>query len=159
MRLRFEKECQALQKDSKAYWDAMRGKHSFHRSTIRPYDTSPTAMTSSQSRIAETIEAFYSSDHTSEGAMSGHAYKRSVDDLDTGFGRELVCHTQPNCRNTVLKLFTGRSISHYHIGTPGQDVCLLSRRERAYNQAEQESTSRIIFTAHLVHHLSLVAGL
>ncbi|KAK2464193.1 hypothetical protein APHAL10511_003650 [Amanita phalloides] len=67
----FEKECHVLQKDSKAYWDAMR------------------AMTSSQSRIAETIEIFYGADHASEGAMTGHAYKRSVDDLDTGFGREL----------------------------------------------------------------------
>ncbi|KAG5725780.1 hypothetical protein E4T56_gene17087, partial [Termitomyces sp. T112] len=70
----FEKECQALQKDSKAYWDAMR------------------AMTAAQSRIAETLEVFYgAADRTSEGAMAGHAYKRSVDDLDTGFGRELVC--------------------------------------------------------------------
>jgi len=68
----FEKECQALQKDSKAYWDAMR------------------AMTAAQTRIAETLEIFYgSADRTSEGAMAGHAYKRSVDDLDGGFGREL----------------------------------------------------------------------
>ncbi|KAJ3819668.1 hypothetical protein F5880DRAFT_1675801 [Lentinula raphanica] len=68
----FEKECQALQKDSKAYWDAMK------------------AMTAAQTRIAETLEIFYgSADRTSEGAMAGHAYKRSVDDLDGGFGREL----------------------------------------------------------------------
>ncbi|KAF8973042.1 hypothetical protein BDZ97DRAFT_1752090 [Flammula alnicola] len=68
----FEKECQALQKDSKAYWDAMK------------------AMTAAQSRIAETLETFYgAADRTSEGAMAGHAYKRSVDDLDTTFTREL----------------------------------------------------------------------
>jgi len=49
------------------------------------------AMTSAQSRIAETLEIFYSAaDRTSEGAMAGHAYKRSVDDLDTSFARELV---------------------------------------------------------------------
>ena len=49
-------------------------------------------MTSAQSRIAETLEVFYgAADRTSEGAMAGHAYKRSVDDLDAGFGRELVC--------------------------------------------------------------------
>jgi hypothetical protein len=48
-------------------------------------------MTSAQSRIAETLEVFYgAADRTSEGAMAGHAYKRSVDDLDAGFGRELV---------------------------------------------------------------------
>ncbi|KAJ7179050.1 hypothetical protein C8R46DRAFT_1072311 [Mycena filopes] len=68
----FEKECQALQKDSKSYWDAMR------------------AMTAAQTRIADTLETFYgAADRTSEGAMAGHAYKRSVDDLDGGFGREL----------------------------------------------------------------------
>ncbi|KAF8871249.1 hypothetical protein CPB84DRAFT_1839140 [Gymnopilus junonius] len=68
----FEKECQALQKDSKAYWDAMK------------------AMTAAQSRIAETLETFYgAADRSSEGAMAGHAYKRSVDDLDATFTREL----------------------------------------------------------------------
>ncbi|KII92553.1 hypothetical protein PLICRDRAFT_37321 [Plicaturopsis crispa FD-325 SS-3] len=68
----FEKECQALQKDSKAYLDAMR------------------AMTSAQARLAETIETFYgAADATSEGAMAGHAYKASVDDLDSGIAREL----------------------------------------------------------------------
>ena len=89
---RFEKECQALQKDSKAYWDAMRGQCLFHVCMILSRDTHSLAMTSAQSRIAETVEIFYGSDHNSEGAMSGHAYKRSVDDLDTGFGRELVCY-------------------------------------------------------------------
>jgi len=68
----FEKECQALQKDSKGYLDAMR------------------AMTAAQSRLAETIETFYgSADGASDGAMAGHAYKRSVDDLDGSVGREL----------------------------------------------------------------------
>jgi hypothetical protein len=48
-------------------------------------------MTAAQTRIAETLETFYSAaDRTSDGAMAGHAYKRSVDDLDGGFGRELV---------------------------------------------------------------------
>lgn len=50
------------------------------------------AMTAAQTSIAETLETFYgASDSTSEGAMAGHAYKRSVDDMDGGFGRELVC--------------------------------------------------------------------
>lgn len=48
-------------------------------------------MTSAQTRIGETLEVFYSAaDRASEGAMAGHAYKRSVDDLDTSFSRELV---------------------------------------------------------------------
>jgi len=53
-------------------------------------------MTNSQARIAETLETFYgAADKSSEGAMAGHAYKRSVDDLDSGFGRELVCAISP----------------------------------------------------------------
>ncbi|PCH43640.1 BAR-domain-containing protein [Wolfiporia cocos MD-104 SS10] len=68
----FEKECQALQKDSKGYLDAMR------------------AMTAAQGRLADTIDVFYgAADKSSEGAMAAHAYKRAIDDLDTGVGREL----------------------------------------------------------------------
>lgn len=41
--------------------------------------------------MADTLELFYgSADKASEGAMAGHAYKRSVDDLDGVVGRELV---------------------------------------------------------------------
>jgi hypothetical protein len=51
-------------------------------------------MTSSQARIAESLETFYgAADRSSEGAMAGHAYKRSVDDLDSSFVRELVCQS------------------------------------------------------------------
>lgn len=50
-----------------------------------------TAMTSAQGRLADTIDVFYgAADQSSEGAMAAHAYKRAVDDLDTGVGRELV---------------------------------------------------------------------
>ena len=50
------------------------------------------AMNAAQSRIGETLEVFYgAADRASEGAMAGHAYKRSVDELDTSFTRELVC--------------------------------------------------------------------
>lgn len=60
-------------------------------SPLIPIDTIK-AMTAAQSRLADTLEAFYgSADKTSEGAMAGHAYKRSVDDLDGVVGRELVC--------------------------------------------------------------------
>ncbi|KAH7913470.1 hypothetical protein BJ138DRAFT_1146051 [Hygrophoropsis aurantiaca] len=68
----YEKECQALQKDSKNYNDAMR------------------AMTAAQARLAETIETFYgASDRTSDGAMASHAFKSAVEDLDGGIQREL----------------------------------------------------------------------
>ncbi|EIN11425.1 BAR-domain-containing protein [Punctularia strigosozonata HHB-11173 SS5] len=68
----YEKECQSLQKESKAYIDAMR------------------AMTAAQTRLAETIEAFYgAADRTSEGAMAAHAYKASATELDNAVSREL----------------------------------------------------------------------
>jgi hypothetical protein len=48
-------------------------------------------MTAAQARLAETLDAFYNAaDKTSEGAMSSHAYKQAVGDLDQGIGRELV---------------------------------------------------------------------
>ncbi|KAH9171179.1 BAR-domain-containing protein [Lactarius sanguifluus] len=69
----FEKECGTLQKDGKSYLDSMR------------------AMSSAQLHLAETIDTFYgASDRTSESAMAAHAYKRSVEELDTGIGRELL---------------------------------------------------------------------
>lgn len=51
------------------------------------------AMTSAQTRLADTIDLFYgAADKASEGAIAAHAYKRAVDDLDTGIGREMVGH-------------------------------------------------------------------
>ena len=48
-------------------------------------------MTTAQARIGETVDIFYgAADRDSESAMAGHAYKRSVDDLDSSFTREMV---------------------------------------------------------------------
>jgi amphiphysin len=48
-------------------------------------------MSAAQARVADTIDVFYgAADKTSEGAMSAHAYKRSVDELDNAVQRELV---------------------------------------------------------------------
>lgn len=48
-------------------------------------------MSSAQLRLAETIDTFYgASDRTSESALAAHAYRRSVEELDAGIGRELV---------------------------------------------------------------------
>ena len=50
-------------------------------------------MTAAQARIGDTIDIFYGvADRTSDGAVAGHAYKRSVDDLDSSFTREMVCY-------------------------------------------------------------------
>jgi len=78
----FEKETQNLQKDAKAYLDAMR------------------AMTAAQARLASTIDTFYgAAESGSEGAMAGHAYKRAVDDLDNSINREF----DAPYRTTVLE--------------------------------------------------------
>ena len=94
---RFEKECQALQKESKAYLDAMRG--AFVACTVysMTYYTSA-AMTGAQTRIADHISVFYTAaDRTSEGAMARHAYKQSVAELDDVIGRELVRRLACSC--------------------------------------------------------------
>jgi hypothetical protein len=54
-------------------------------------------MSSAQLHLAETIDTFYgASDRTSESAMAAHAYRRSVEELDAGIGRELVRHNSLN---------------------------------------------------------------
>jgi hypothetical protein len=102
-------------------------------------------MTAAQTRIAESLEIFYgSADRASEGAMAGHAYKRSVDDLDGGFGRELV-GTQLDTPSPRLEWTRpGRPLSDYDFGTAGQDVCLLPCSERTYIETEQESASAAV---------------
>jgi hypothetical protein len=64
-------------------------------------------MSSAQLRLAETIDTFYSaSDRTSESAMAANAYRRSVEELDAGIGRELV-----RCPSS-LPIST---IAHHHV--------------------------------------------
>lgn len=54
-------------------------------------------MTAAQTRLSDHIDVFYgAADRTSDGAMAAHAYKRSVEDLDNGIGRELV-HSTLTC--------------------------------------------------------------
>ena len=72
-------------------------------------------MTAAQSRIAETLETFYgAADRNSEGAMAAHAYKRAVDDLDTGVGRELV----RQCDYWLCPRFTHCRVRMHHTGPP-----------------------------------------
>ena len=53
-------------------------------------DTS-SAMTATQARLADTIDTFYgAADRNSDGAMAANAYRRAVEELDGGIGRELV---------------------------------------------------------------------
>ena len=105
---RFEKECQTLQKAAKGYADAMKGTVAVSDSIFpAPLSYGRAAMTATQGRLADTIDVFYSAaDKASEAAMAAHAYKRAIDDLDTGIGRELVrpaSHTlcATSCRTPV----------------------------------------------------------
>ena len=95
---RFEKECQALQKESKAYLDAMRGAFVARAVFSTTHYYTPVAMTGAQTRIADHISVFYTAaDRTSEGAMASHAYKQSVAELDDVIGRELVRRLARSC--------------------------------------------------------------
>jgi hypothetical protein len=70
-----EKETTELQKDAKAYLDAMRCKYILERCQMQhaQFGSLSTfiAMSASQSRIAETLELFYTADRTSD--VSSHA--------------------------------------------------------------------------------------
>lgn len=55
-------------------------------------NTTP-GMASTQTRLAETIDTFYSaSGRSTEGAIAAHSYRRAAEELDTGINRELVRH-------------------------------------------------------------------
>ncbi|KZT40763.1 BAR-domain-containing protein [Sistotremastrum suecicum HHB10207 ss-3] len=83
----YEKECNVLQKEAKSYLDAMR------------------AMTATQARMADTIDAFYSAaDRNSDGAMAGNAYKRAVEELDNVIGRELDAPYRATVLDPALKM-------------------------------------------------------
>jgi hypothetical protein len=77
-------------------------------------------MTSAQSRIADTLEVFYgAADRAAEGAMAGHAYKRSVDDLDTSFTRELVRKAPHSLGMNSWTHLSGDALPNHNIGAFG----------------------------------------
>jgi len=137
----FEKECQALQKDSKSYLDAMR------------------AMTTAQSRLAENLSSFYdAADRTSEGAMAAHAYKQSVNELEQGIGRELdspfrttimeplgkmnayfpVINEHINKRNKkLLDYDAARSKMRKLIDKPSEDPTKLPKAQQEHDDAKE----------------------
>jgi len=81
-----ERETNNLQKDAKTYLDSMR------------------SMSSSQTRIAETISLFYTADRASDGAMAGHAYKAAVDEMDAGVGLDLSAPYRATVLEPIGKL-------------------------------------------------------
>ncbi|OBZ67002.1 Protein hob3 [Grifola frondosa] len=137
----FEKECQALQKDSKGYLDAMR------------------AMTAAQGRLADTFDVFYgAADKGSDSAMAAHSYKRAVDDLDTGIGRELdapyrttvmeplgkmnalfpIVNEHINKRNKkLLDYDAARSRMNKLIAKPSEDPTKLPRAQQEHDETKE----------------------
>lgn len=99
------------------------------------------AMTSAQSRLADTIDVFYgSADRTSEGAMAANAYKRSVDELDASVNRELVRRLLRCLYDFFLSTLciSGSSIPDDDPRTCRQDVCILPNHQRHHLQEEQK---------------------
>ena len=74
-----ESAANRLQKEAKGYLDSLRGENP----VLLPRTvclTTCTAMTASQMRIAETIDAFYGDAGTKDGVS--RSYKQAVEDLD-----------------------------------------------------------------------------
>ncbi|KAJ3479466.1 hypothetical protein NLI96_g9037 [Meripilus lineatus] len=83
-------------------------------------------MTAAQTRLADTIDMFYGAgDKTSEGAMAAHAYKRAVDDLDTGIGRELDAPYRTTVMEPLGKMNAYFPVVNEHITKRGKKVRLL----------------------------------
>jgi amphiphysin len=70
-----------LQKEAKGYLDSLRGRYLVKLVwTQAELTVFTTAMTASQMRIAETIDAFYGDAGTKDGVS--RSYKQAVEDLD-----------------------------------------------------------------------------
>jgi bridging integrator 3 len=74
-----ESAANRLQKEAKGYLDSLRGSKSYKLQINLDADIPP-AMTASQMRIAETIDAFYGDAGTKDGVS--RSYKQAVEDLD-----------------------------------------------------------------------------
>lgn len=78
-----ESAANRLQKEAKGYLDSLRGTESLPLPLglgFAAADASQTAMTASQMRIAETIDAFYGDAGANDGVS--RSYKQAVEDLD-----------------------------------------------------------------------------
>lgn len=69
-----------LQKEAKGYLDALRGRFLFSQMMDQKLIMRLSAMTASQMRIAETIDAFYGDAGAHDGVS--RSYKQAVEDLD-----------------------------------------------------------------------------
>ena len=75
-----ESAANKLQKEAKGYLDSLRGMNPFRTLVLNSGPDPNAAMTASQMRIAETIDAFYGDAGTNDGVS--RSYKRAVENLD-----------------------------------------------------------------------------
>ena len=75
-----ESAANRLQKEAKGYLDSLRGLPRANASVSNQITDAPSAMTASQMRIAETIDAFYGDAGANDGVS--RSYKQAVEDLD-----------------------------------------------------------------------------
>ena len=77
-----ESAANRLQKEAKGYLDSLRGMYKGDQAHLVWSKSNPsiTAMTASQMRIAETIDAFYGDAGANDGVS--RSYKQAVEDLD-----------------------------------------------------------------------------
>jgi len=86
-----------LQKEAKGYLDSLRGGRLARICLVSFATDSPPAMTASQMRIAETIDAFYGDAGAKDGVS--RSYKQAVEDLDA----ETIKALDGPYRTTVLE--------------------------------------------------------
>ncbi|KAF7115042.1 hypothetical protein CNMCM5793_001078 [Aspergillus hiratsukae] len=113
-----------LQKEAKGYLDSLRGVSmiritTFIRRGIVLTETRSQAMTASQMRIAETIDAFYGEAGTRDGVS--RSYKQAVEDLDA----ETIKALDGPYRTTVLE-----PISRFCAYFPDINECIKKRNHK-----------------------------
>ncbi|CAG7920086.1 unnamed protein product [Penicillium olsonii] len=109
-----------LQKEAKGYLDSLRGETRQKRSTKhKRVMLTTTAMTASQMRIAETIDAFYGDAGTRDGVS--RSYKQAVEDLDA----ETIKALDGPYRATVLD-----PISRFCAYFPDVNECIKKRNHK-----------------------------
>lgn len=108
-----------LQKEAKGYLDSLRGVFLFKWSYDVPWILNSIAMTASQMRIAETIDAFYGDAGTRDGVS--RSYKQAVEDLDA----ETIKALDGPYRSTVLD-----PISRWCAYFPDINECIKKRNHK-----------------------------
>ncbi|EFE39689.1 hypothetical protein TRV_05600 [Trichophyton verrucosum HKI 0517] len=114
-----ESAANRLQKEAKGYLDSLRGKYPSCNLPENQLLTRLTAMTASQMRIAETIDAFYGDAGAKDGVS--RSYKQAVEDLDA----ETIKALDGPYRTTVLD-----PISRFCAYFPDINECIKKRNHK-----------------------------